>query len=109
MTTHETLIEMVKEQARQSAEYFMYSDSYCDAVDCDNEDCDEHFGSVLDIEVTRNMNGDTIGVVVIVGTGGPHIELDTRKHQIIGHWGNDTAYALVDYEVCERVQSHWDM
>jgi len=52
----------------------------------------------------RDIGGswDVTGVVVVFGTGGPHIELDTNERAVVGYWGSDrfewtVSGAVVDY------------
>jgi hypothetical protein len=81
-----------------------------DPQDYDSEDIREEAREYLDNDVleiygvwhgrTRDSS-DLRGVVVVTGTGGPHIELDTAKGQWIGYWGGDTAYASASREVID--------
>ena len=94
-TTHEMLTKIVQQIAQEPAGYFCHDGVYCEEVDCDGVDengdyCDKHDGSVLDVEYHISGNGDFLGCTVCVGTGGPHLELNTRENVIIGHWSNNT-------------------
>ena len=103
MTTKEELIQMVNEEARQDPEYFMHEGYYCDSVNCDDPDCDEHYGGVLDVERTYSTRGKINGLTILLTTGGPHIEFDPYKRRIIGYWGNETAYTSMDSRTCIQV------
>ena len=122
-TTHEMLKKAVDSVAQEAIGYFCYEDLYCEVMDCDGhvecehcdegitddlerceyceggdnlDYCDEHNGSVLDIEYHVDARGGFIGCVVCVGTGGPHIELNTREKAVIGYWSG-----------CEPIRAHY--
>ena len=135
-TTHEMLTKIVQSVAQEPAGYFCHEGVYCEEVDCDGyEDCDEcddgyddelepcehckggddldycdsHNGSVLDVthHVSHNYSGNgSHNVTVVVGTGGPHIELDTRQQQVIGYWGNTTVRK--HYPHTSEVNEFWE-
>lgn len=44
---------------------------------------------------TRQPGGEweTSHVVIVFGTGGPHVEYDGSKGRIVGYWSGETAYA----------------
>jgi len=44
---------------------------------------------------------ETTHVVVVFGTGGPHIELDTSERAVMGYWGSDRDRAPVSGAVVE--------
>lgn len=46
--------------------------------------------------------------VVVFGTGGPHIELDTSEGAIMGYWGGDRASFPVDQDVCDYFEQWFD-
>ena len=68
--------------------------------------CDKHNGSVLDVEYNISSNSGFLGCVICVGTGGPHIELNTRCKQVIGYWGSETVRKY--YSEAEEVATFWE-
>ena len=106
--------------------YFCHEDYWCESADqsaepceCTDEDCmigypcecggcEAHHGSLLDVKITRRADNSLIGVTAVVGTGGPHIELDTQLQQVIGYWGNVVARSRVNKDTCERVEQFFD-
>lgn len=48
---------------------------------------------------------ETTHVVVVFGTGGPHIELDTSERAVMGYWGGDRERAPVSGAVVEYFES----
>lgn len=84
-----------------------YEEGIDDMVTCDCGNCEAHNGSVLDVEYTTSASGDLLGVTVCVGTGGPHIELNTRRKSVIGYWaGCDPIYR--HYSESDRVLEFWE-
>ncbi len=118
------LQKSVNSMANEHWGYFCYEDTWCDSADqksepCDCEDCIEgfeckcgnceaHYGSLLDVDITRGTDGKLRGVIAIVGVGGPRIELDTRQQQVIGYWGNEEVRSRVDAETCRQVEQYFD-
>lgn len=103
--TYRHLLKSVTSTATEPPEYFMYEDVYCEMVGC--EGCDEHFGSVLDVEHRVNSKGDYLGCIVCVGVGGPRIDLDTRAEQIIGYWSGCNPVRK-HYPHSEKVAQYWE-
>ena len=127
---HKTLMGLQSEDAL----YFCNEDVYCELVDCsghvDCEHCDdgydddllpcehckggdnlgyceEHNGGVLSVE-HHVSSGGGYDVTVCVGTGGPHIELDTREEMLIGYWGGEEVRVRYDADKCKEVRSNWE-
>ena len=116
--------------------YFCYENSYCEFIGCNGSEkctlcegdgfgltknencvqcdgdgftddpCDNHFGSVLSVE--HHYNGDNYDVTVVVGTGGPHYELDTRTGTIHGYWAGKEAKRFYDKDKCNEVRQYWE-
>ena len=112
-TTHEMLRKIVQQIAQEAAGYFCNEDTYCEEAGCDGVDdetqdgyCDKHNGSVLDVEYSISIDGSFIGCTVCVGTGGPHIELDTRHQTIVGSWGGEVIRK--HYTESEAVAGFWE-
>ena len=98
--TRQELYNHLKGLQTEQAGYFCYEDSYCEIVDCngyndEGDYCEQHNGSILD------------GVTVCVGTGGPHLELDTRYNQLIGYWSGEIVKLDMDKDVCNEVTAFW--
>lgn len=49
-----------------------------------------YLDGVLDVEYIIGADGSYRGSVVTVATGGPHIEIDTRRNVVIGYWSSET-------------------
>ena len=105
--------------------FFCESDNYCESVGCDgledceycdnerlNDDwedcehckgsnCEEHEGGVLSVE----PEGEEFRVVLC--TGGPHIELDTREYALIGEWWNASDRVRIDNDTVNEVRAYW--
>ena len=111
--TREELCKILKGLQSEPASYFCYSDSYCEEVDCNGYDedgdyCDEHDGGVLSVEHHISGSGSYNGVTVCLGTGGPHLELDTRYNLLIGYWGSETVKLPMDADKCREVRNFWE-
>ena len=108
----DTLVDLRKKVAivaDQEPQYFMYSDyRYCDEIYCEKEDCDDHTGSVLEYKFIIDKDGDYEGAIIVVGTGGPHIELNTSTGLIEGKWWHETYDINYDSDYCETVNSFWE-
>ena len=120
------LQSMVNNASDEHWGYFCYEDYWCDSADQDREpcectdedcmigypcecgDCEAHHGSLLEVKITRDADGDLRGVIATIAVGGPRIELDTGRQQVIGYWGKEVARARVNIDTCERVNQFFD-
>lgn len=120
------LQSMVNNASDEYWGYFCYEDYWCDSADQDREpcectdedcmigypcecgDCEAHHGSLLGVNITRRADNSLVGVIVAIAVGGPRIELDTRRQQVIGYWGNVEARARVNIDTCKRVEQFFD-
>ena len=99
-TTLEMLIDIVEALAQEPPGHFCYEDTY------EDEDGNEHFGGVLDVEFHVNYKRQVNGVTVTTGTGGPHIELDTRRKKVIGYWAGEVVQR--HYPKSDQVHDFWE-
>ena len=104
--TRNELFTTLKDMQNEPSGYFCYEDIYCDMMGCEADDCEEHFGSVLEAIHHTTSNG-THDVTVIVGTGGPHFELKTKECALFGYWGSEEVRVSYDKEKCEEVGTFW--
>jgi hypothetical protein len=63
--------------------------------DCYFESMYEWLNHQLDIEYTITARGEYKHGIVVTGTGGPHIEVDTKAREVKGYRGSDSATAFV--------------
>lgn len=71
------------------------------------KDGDSYWNDALDVEYTLDCNGDYVGVVVTVAVGGPTIEIDTMRGEVVGTWGTDEVSAGFDGETCDAIFDYW--
>lgn len=57
----------------------------------------------LAVEVVSTLNKEYISCNVLIGCGGPTIELDTRSSEVICSWGTSEAKYAVDRVVCDEI------
>ena len=104
--TRNALFSTLKMLQTEPSGYFCYSDVYCEMMDCEADDCEEHFGSVIEV-IHHTSSNDEYNVTVVVGTGGPHYELKTQEYALFGYWSNEKVRISYDKEKCEEVRSFW--
>ena len=63
----------------------------------------DYFDDPLDFEYTIAANGEYLGVRVYVTLGGPNVCIDTRRGEIAGAWGTDTADRWLPREICDEI------
>jgi len=91
MTDRDLIVERVVDTANRWEEY--------DSVD----DIDE-----LDVRVTANLDGTARKFVVVVTTGGPHIEVDVTNETVTGYWGANTHKTHFDNEeLSDQLHNHY--
>jgi hypothetical protein len=74
-------------------EYFELKDSFGQEPFYSN--MYEWLNEQLDIEYIISSNGEYKGGVVVTGTGGPHIEIDTVHSRVNGYWwGTEASYPV---------------
>lgn len=78
--------EMIARQI-ESGEY--------DELKTDNNDTDEpnaydYLSDALDIEYTKDSDGNYRGAIVLVAFGGPNIWIDTRWKEVRGAWWGES-------------------
>ena len=73
-STKEMLREHVKGLAGEPVEYW-------------TEEVDNN---CLELLLIKGSDNSLDGVIIVAGTGGPHLELNTRDGIIYGYWGGDT-------------------
>ena len=100
--TRNSLFSTLKTLQNEPAGSFCYDNMYCELMNCEADDCEEHFGSVL--EAIPDAGGN---IIVVVGTGGPHFELKTREYALFGYWSNEEVRISYDREKCETVRDFW--
>ena len=67
----------------------------CNSVD----DIDE-----LDVRVVAGIDGTPREFIVVVTTGGPHIEVNVTNETVTGHWGSNSHTTHVNNEeLCSRL------
>lgn len=59
----------------------------------------------LDVEYTLDSNKSLIGVILYVTLGGPTCYIDTRRQQVVCHWGTDSGFAYLDSDICDEINS----
>ena len=59
--------------------------------------------NALDIEYTLDSNRELVGVAVYVTLGGPTCYLDTRRQEVVCHWGNEVGRWGLSGEVCDYI------
>lgn len=66
----------------------------------------------LDAKVSAGFDGELREITVILGTGGPHIEVDLYSGTVRGHWGTATHTAPVDSpavkSLADRLEIRWE-
>jgi hypothetical protein len=117
LATIDELKEYIKEQKnteedeRDLAEYELDDAEemlqFADSYGLINDPIGDFVDNVIEIDYTRSLGQDDIlDIVLVLGVGGPHIELSLREHKVKGWWGStytaypvseDTANALWDY------------
>lgn len=101
------LMNRVKPIVEKPAEYFMNDDYYCESVGCEKDYCEDHNGSVLSATHHISDTGIYEGCTVVVGTGGPHLQLDTRSRQVEGFWSGERWSDTYDILESEKVDEYW--
>lgn len=68
----------------------------------------ESSGEVLDVKLTVFLNGTVRKVVLVLTTGGPHIELNVSNGTVTGHWGSDSHTTHMDNEqLCDYLHERY--
>ena len=67
------------------------------------ESMHDWLSSKLDIEYIISSRGEYKHGIVTTGTGGPHIEVDTRTKTVNGYWWSEKADVSVDSETIRRL------
>ena len=67
------------------------------------------WGSYIEEEALEIMRivdsqGTLRGVIVVLGTGGPHIELNTRDQTIGCWWSSEEAVRYLSNEICVEIE-----
>lgn len=62
----------------------------------------------LDVTAEVNLHGDVAGsIVLVLATGGPHIELDATDAQVHGYWGGAEHVEPVAQDVCDEIERYY--
>ena len=101
----ERLHNYVLSEIEEPPEYFMYDNYY------EDEDGNEQCGSVLSVEfvtyVDQNLNVRYVGAIICTCTGGPHVELDTKRGVVRGI-SLGAKDVEISYPHCEQVDTYWE-
>ena len=101
----EKMLEVI---CQNPAGYFYHEDTYCDEVGCEVPNCDEHFGSVLDVEYHCDKNGCYLGCIIYVGNVMDYvIKLNTRTGELTASNGIDVLKRIYDTDQCVAVDNLW--
>ena len=61
------------------------------------------------LEIQSIKSGDTLtGVILVTGTGGPHIEVNTRDKTVYGFWGSNQAEAMIYSESANTINDFFE-
>ena len=85
---------------------------YCGICFHESEDIDDceicsESGEFIECFRMLDMHGTFAGVILVLGTGGPHIELNTREARLKGIWGSTCLYYDVDRSDMDRIEDVW--
>ena len=58
----------------------------------------------LEIMKIVDGHGTLRGVIVVLGIGGPHVELNTRDQTVECWWGRDHAVRYLSSEICGEIE-----
>lgn len=64
-------------------------------------------GAILDIEYTHSGNRSLSNIVLIISTGGPHIEVDLGRCVVAGYWAGDSVEEPISTDACDRLWEYW--
>ena len=63
---------------------------------------EDFVNGILEIKYTRSLGYEGItDIIMVLGTGGPHIELSLAEHAVEGWWGDMHLTYYVDSEICD--------
>ena len=63
--------------------------------------------NVLDVEYTLDSNKELIGVTLYVTLGGPTCWIDTRRQEVVCHWGSDSDSVCICSDVCDYINDFY--
>ena len=84
-------------------------DSQAEEIDSDvDRFIEEEMEFILEVQSIKS--GDTLtGVILVTGTGGPHIEVNTRDKTVYGFWGSNQAEAMIYSESANALNEFFEM
>lgn len=62
----------------------------------------------LDVKATISLNGSITEMYLVLGTGGPHIELELHNNTLVGYWGNEEVRRRVDSRVSDELWEYFE-
>ena len=70
----------------------------------DSDDPDEEPLAVINL---IGQDGNYYGAILVVATGGPHIEINTRDAAVYGRWGSSEAKHNLSTASNRRLATYW--
>lgn len=67
----------------------------------------DYIADTLDVEYTLDSGKNLIGVNLYVTLGGPTCWIDTRRQEVVCHWGTESGRWSISGRVCDEINEYF--